>query len=159
MESASGQAQGTQRALARGASGYPRIGINPGSTHQPAFFFKNVPRSGDGGGHVADECKRGQYINHWKIRSGSLVDAIQGRCTYARAPASARVFALSQLCVDACMHARMHACMLVCVRAHAHALVCVQRWEVAEELWRQRWWAMARQDLQKINHSQDRNAG
>jgi len=36
---------------------------------------------GNGGGSINSYCPDGHYINWWKIRTGSLVDRIQGRCS------------------------------------------------------------------------------
>merc|ERR1712159_472835 len=38
-------------------------------------------RGGNGGGAVNSYCSGKTYINYWKIRSGSKVDQIQGRCS------------------------------------------------------------------------------
>jgi hypothetical protein len=35
---------------------------------------------GNGGGALSSHCPDGKYINYWKVKTGSLVDRIQGRC-------------------------------------------------------------------------------
>jgi len=43
---------------------------------------KETKRAGGAGGHpVEGRCPPGSYIDLWKVRSGSLVDNIQGRCS------------------------------------------------------------------------------
>jgi len=37
-------------------------------------------RGGAGGAPVTSFCPNGQFISYWRIRSGALVDSIQGRC-------------------------------------------------------------------------------
>jgi hypothetical protein len=41
-------------------------------------------RGGNGGGAVHSYCRSGKHINYWRIRSGSLVDSLQGRCSDGR---------------------------------------------------------------------------
>ena len=36
---------------------------------------------GNGGTVCEDKCADGAYINHWKVRAGSVVDSIMGLCT------------------------------------------------------------------------------
>jgi len=39
-----------------------------------------ISRGGNGGGAVNSYCSGNYYINYWSIRTGALVDRIQGRC-------------------------------------------------------------------------------
>jgi len=50
--------------------------------HEPVTHKKWTSAwGGNGGGALQQVCPKGSYINYWKIRTGSLVDRIQGRCS------------------------------------------------------------------------------
>ena len=53
-----------------------------GSASKPPRITKHTPSfGGNDGGAVNSYCPDGHYINWWRIRTGSLVDRIQGRCS------------------------------------------------------------------------------
>jgi uncharacterized protein YegL len=53
----------------------------PPATKPPRITKYTTSFGGNGGGAVNSWCPDGHYINWWKIRTGSLVDRIQGRCS------------------------------------------------------------------------------
>lgn len=53
----------------------------PPATKPPRITKHTFAFGGNGGGVVNSNCADGHYVNWWRVRSGSLVDRIQGRCS------------------------------------------------------------------------------
>merc|ERR1712159_416099 len=54
---------------------------SPPATKPPRITKHTFAFGGNGGGVVNSNCADGHYVNWWRVRSGSLVDRIQGRCS------------------------------------------------------------------------------
>jgi Mg-chelatase subunit ChlD len=55
--------------------------VPPPATKPPRITKYTYAYGGNGGSSINSYCPDGHYINWWKIRTGSLVDRIQGRCS------------------------------------------------------------------------------
>jgi Mg-chelatase subunit ChlD len=55
--------------------------VPPPATKPPRITKYTCAYGGNGGSSINSYCPDGHYINWWKIRTGSLVDRIQGRCS------------------------------------------------------------------------------